>query len=173
MKLPEQIDVAKVAVLTAALYLCIYLGYAVVGFPYPDSYSSLVLMPVAGRPHPLWVLNPYGLLLVAVAIACYAVGVVGWLRGRSGGPRPTMPITLIAALAALLIGILFWDQLQAALRPRGYEVPLGERLLDLLSRGPLAMRFLVAAIIQAVSTHVIVTVTRSTDTGRQSAVDHP
>jgi len=59
------------------------------------------------------------------------------------------------------------------MRPGGYEVPLGKRLLDSLSRGPLAVRFLVAAVIQAVSTHVIVTVTRSADVGRRSAVDHP
>jgi hypothetical protein len=84
-----------------------------------------------------------------------------------------MPITLIAALATSLIGILFWEELQVALRPRGYEVPLGERLLDLLSRGPLAIRFFVAGVIQAVSTHVIVIVTGSTDTARRSAVDHP
>jgi len=174
MKLPGQTDMTKVAVLTAALYGSIHLGYAVIGFPIPDSWSSLVLMPLnVGGPHPLWLLNPYGLFLVAVAIVCYSVGVVLWLRGRSGRAIRTMPMTLTAALATLLIGLLFWDQLRMAMRPRGYEVPLGERLLDLLSRGPLAMRFLVAAVVQAVSTPVIVSLTRSPDMGRQSAVDHP
>jgi hypothetical protein len=70
-------------------------------------------------------------------------------------------------------GVLSGDHWQAALRPKEFEVPLGEKRLDVSSSGPLAMRFLVAAIVQAVSTHVMVTVDRDADVGRLPAVDHP
>ena len=105
---------AKVAILTCALYGLLYAATEIIlFFGYPTSNSTLVLIPTPVDPyHAAYQLNPYGLALVLVTVAAYAVGLALWVRGR-GRPN-TLLIVLIAALSVTLISVVVYESLAGA-----------------------------------------------------------
>lgn len=117
--------------------------------------TSLLVRPLSsGGPHPLWILNTTGIVVLAVLTGAYALGVTRWNRGpEASSVNQTRTALGVGLASAPFLIVRLWNDLRPALRPVSWPWMIESQVDRLI--GAIADGFAYAALL--VLAHALVT----------------